>query len=255
MDARPPPTDGAPTPATADAGPGSRPIPGRTGAVAGEAPLPPPATERRVAVAFGASTLAALGLAAVYVGGGHPQAEGALLFVALGGLGVGAIQWARLIDDGAVTDDRGEQGGSEADQDAVEELVGDEVGDEVGDMGRRKLLGRMLMAAVAALGLAALFPIRSLGPSPGDSLSRTAWRPGRRLVDSEGRLMRPDTLLVGSTITVFPEGTQRAGDAQAVLVRLAPGLNRPRRGRETWAPEGNIAYSKICTHVGCPVGL
>ena len=67
--------------------------------------------------------------------------------------------------------------------------------------------------------------------------------------------MRPDTLSVGGTITVFPEGAEQAGDAQVVLIRVAPGRNRPRRGRETWAPEGNVAYSKICTHVGCPVGL
>ncbi len=67
--------------------------------------------------------------------------------------------------------------------------------------------------------------------------------------------MRPDTLSVGGTITVFPEGATQAGDSQVVLVRVAAGRNRPRRGRETWAPEGNLAYSKICTHVGCPVGL
>src|SRR5690606_34527166 len=26
-------------------------------------------------------------------------------------------------------------------------------------------------------------------------------------------------------------------------------------GREGWTPEHYIAYSKVCTHVGCPVGL
>jgi ubiquinol-cytochrome c reductase iron-sulfur subunit len=212
---------------------------------------PEPTSERRVAVAFAASTLAALGLAGVYVGGGQPQAEGALLFVALGGLGVGAVQWARLIDDGPVSDERGALSGSDADHEAVEDVVSD----EVDDMGRRTLLVRLLLSAVGALGLAALFPIRSLGPSPGSSLERTAWRAGRRLVDSAGRLMRPDTLSDGGIITVFPEGAERAGDAQVVLVRVGPGRNRPRRGRETPAPGGNIAYSKICTHVGCPVGL
>ncbi len=213
--------------------------------------LDPARAERRIAVAFLASTAAALGLAAVYVGGGQPQAEGALLFVALGGLGVGAVEWARQIDDGPVTDDRGALGGTDDDQQAVI----DDVGADVADAGRRKLLFRLLLGAVGALGLAALFPIRSLGPSPGNSLSRTAWRPGRRLVDSDGRLLRPDTLSVGGTITVFPEGAAQAGDSQAVLIRLAPGRNRPRRGRETWAPGDNVAYSKICTHVGCPVGL
>jgi len=213
--------------------------------------LPAPVAERRIAVAFVASTLAALGLAGVYVAGGQPQAEGALLFVALSGLGVGAVQWARQIDDGPTAGERGELAGSEADQEAVVE----EVADDVADLGRRRLLSRLLLGAVGALGLAALFPIRSLGPSPGHSLERTAWRPGRRLVDSEGHRVRPDTLTVGGTITVFPEGAVQAGDSQVVLIRLAAGRNRPRRGRETWAPDGNIAYSKICTHVGCPVGL
>jgi ubiquinol-cytochrome c reductase iron-sulfur subunit len=204
-----------------------------------------------VAVAFLASTFAALGLAAVYVGGGQPQAEGALLFVALGGLGVGVVQWARQIDDGPVVDDRGQLAGSEDDHAAV--VAG--VGGDVEDIGRRRVLLRLAMGAVGALGLAALFPIRSLGPSPGRSLESTSWRPGRRLVDSDGHLIRPDTLSVGGTITVFPEGAIEAGDAQTVLVRVEPGRNRPRPGRETWAPEGNVAYSKICTHVGCPVGL
>ncbi len=86
-------------------------------------PAPTAVAERRIAVAFLASTAAALGLAAVYVGGGQPQAEGALLFVALGGLGVGAVQWARQIDDGPVTDDRGELAGSESDQAAVVDEV------------------------------------------------------------------------------------------------------------------------------------
>ncbi len=216
-----------------------------------DSPAPAATGDRRIALAFLASTAAALALAGVYVAGGQPQAEGALLFVALGGLGVGAVQWARQIDDGPVAGERGELAGSEEDQAAVV----DDVKDDVADAGRRKLLVRLLMGAIGALGLAALFPIRSLGPSPGRSLETTAWRPGRRLVDSEGRLMRPDTLSVGGTITVFPEGTARVGDSQVVLIRLAPGRNRPRRGRETWAPEGNVGYSKICTHVGCPVGL
>lgn len=172
--------------------------------------LPAAVAERRIVLAFLASTVAALALAGVYVAGGHPQAEGVLLFVALGGLGVGSVLWARQIDDGPVTDDRGPLAGSEGDQEAVVE----EVADEEAGIGRRKLLVRLLLGAVGALGLAALFPIRSLGPSPGDSLSRTAWRPGRRMVDSDGRLLRPDTLSVGGTITVFPEGAEQAGDAQ-----------------------------------------
>ncbi len=210
------------------------------------------AGERAVAVALLVATLAALGLAIVYVAGGQPQAEGALLMVSLGSVGVALVVWVkRLLPEGEVTDERGALGSAEADVVAVEEAIG---GTDEFLQQRRRLLG-LLGAAGAALGLAALFPIRSLGPSPGRALETTAWRRGDRLVDEEGRLVRFETLSVGGVLTVFPEGKEGAADSQAMLVRVAEGLLRPRPGRETWSPRGYVAYSKICTHVGCPVGL
>ena len=215
---------------------------------------PPPAAgeERPVAIALVIGTLAALGLAGVYIAGGQAQAEGALLLVSLGSVGVALALWAkRLLPQGEVTEERGELPSSEEERRAVSESLGD---DEEW-VSRRKALVRLLVAAGGALGLAAVFPIRSLGPNPGRSLERTAWRPGLRLVDLHGRAVRVDTLQVGSILTVFPEGREEAGDAQTVLIRVENGRVRPRRGRESWSPEGYIAYSKICTHVGCPVGL
>jgi ubiquinol-cytochrome c reductase iron-sulfur subunit len=222
------------------------------GSIDAEPTTPPEgAAERRIGAALVLSTIAALGLAAVYVGGGQPQAEGALLMVSLGALGVAVILWARLVAPGPeVTADLGSP---TEDEEAVEQSL-DQTTSHVPDVGRRSVL-RLFWVALGALGLAALFPIRSLGPSPGRSLLTTAWREGLRLVDQEGRLVRADTLVVGGTLTVFPEGAERAGDSQAVLVRVEPGLLRASPGREGWAPEGNVAYSKICTHVGCPVGL
>ncbi len=212
-------------------------------------------TERRIGTALIVSTVAALGLAGVYVSGGQAQAEGALLMVALGGLGVAVILWARLLVPGPeITDARGELGSPTEAAQAVEETLDETMSAVPEGVGRRSVL-RLFWVALGALGLAALFPIRSLGPSPGRSLLTTAWREGRRLVDQEGRLVRADTLVVGGTLTVFPEGAERAGDAQAVLIRVKPALLRSSPGREGWTPEGNIAYSKICTHVGCPVGL
>ncbi|MFP5317366.1 MAG: Rieske 2Fe-2S domain-containing protein [Acidimicrobiia bacterium] len=211
-----------------------------------------PADERAVAYFLVLATVAALGLAGVYIAGGQAQAEGALLFVSLGSIGVALALWAkRLLPEREVTDERGSLPSEEADVEAVDETIGHE---EVFFTERRLLLG-LLTAAGGALGLAALFPIRSLGPSPGRSLATTAWRPGDRLVDEEGRPVRVDTLSVGGILTVFPEGREQAGDSQAVLIRVEEGLLRPRPARETWSPEGHVAYSKICTHVGCPVGL
>ena len=62
-------------------------------------------------------------------------------------------------------------------------------------------------------------------------------------------------LAVGGVITVFPEGHVGAADSQTLLIRLAETSVTTRPGRETWAPMGYVAYSKVCTHAGCPVGL
>jgi ubiquinol-cytochrome c reductase iron-sulfur subunit len=208
--------------------------------------------ERRIAASFLVGTAAALALAAVYMSGGQPQAEGALLLLSLVSVGVGLVIWGRhLVGDHEVVDDRRDLEATPEEREAFEATLDD----DAGLFGRRKFLGRLLGAAVGALGLAALFPVRSLGPSPGDKLSHTAWHPGARLVDEEGRLMRPDTVSMGGIRTVFPEGEHEAADSQAVLVRVEADRIRPRKGRETWSPEGNVAYSKICPHVGCPVGL
>jgi len=207
--------------------------------------------ERRIAILLLASTAAALGLAGVYIAGGQPQAEGALLGIALGGIGMALILWARgLSTEGTVMGDRGTLSGDDEDTHAVEAAV-EAVTEEPG---RRSVL-KLFWAAGGALALSAVFPIRSLGPAPGRSLLVTAWRPGARLVDDNGRPVRVDTLQVGGTLTAFPQGAEHAADSQVVVVRVRDGEVRPRPGRETWSPQGYVAYSKICPHVGCPVGL
>ena len=120
---------------------------------------------------------------------------------------------------------------------------------------RRRFLLRMFGAAAGALGLAAIFPVASLGPRPGNSLFVTKWRKGARVVNEQGRLVMVDDLDVGGVITVFPEGHVGVADSQTLLIRVSKKSVTTRPGRETWAPEGYVAYSKVCTHAGCPVGL
>jgi ubiquinol-cytochrome c reductase iron-sulfur subunit len=209
-------------------------------------------SEGPVAAFLVLSTIAALALAGVYIAGGQAQAEGALLMVSLGGIGVALVLWAkRLLPEGEVTGPRGDlpstaqaREAADATMEAVEPWFG-----------RRRLLLRLLATAGGALALALAFPIRSLGPNPGRRLERTAWHRGARLIDEKGRRLRVESLHVGSIVTVFPEGREQAGDSAAVLIRVEEGKVRPRRGRESWSPQGYVAYSKICTHVGCPVGL
>ena len=122
-------------------------------------------------------------------------------------------------------------------------------------MSRRRLLFRLLLGAAGALGLAAIFPVRSLGRAPGASLFRTEWRAGQRLVDVDGNLVTRDTLDVDSFTTVFPEDAVGSGDSQAVLIRVASGSLQLPADRLVGAPDGYVAYSKICTHAGCALAL
>jgi ubiquinol-cytochrome c reductase iron-sulfur subunit len=208
-------------------------------------------SEKVVGVAFAISALASLGLTVTYLRGGQPQIEGALLGVALGGLSAGIIGWARcFMPKGAFVEERKPRG-SEAEQEAIVREL--EEGDE--SIGRRRFLAKMLGASIGALGLVAVFPIRSLGPSPGSSLFNTAWRRGSRLVVSDGRPVATSDLAVGGVVTVFPQGHAGSADSQALLIRTNPQDLVPLSGREDWAPEGFVAFSKICTHAGCPVGL
>jgi ubiquinol-cytochrome c reductase iron-sulfur subunit len=206
-----------------------------------------------VAIAFGASTLAALGLFVVYIAGGQPQLEGALLFVALTGIGAGLMVWAtRLMTGiGQITQPRRHAPPPPEEKEAAAEAMAG----GVEEMSRRRLLFRLLLGAAGALGLAAIFPIRSLGRAPGASLFRTEWRTGLRLVDVDGNLVTRDTLEVDSFTTVFPEDAVGSGDSQAVLIRVPTGSLHLPPDRLAGAPDGYVAYSKICTHAGCAVGL
>jgi len=124
-------------------------------------------------------------------------------------------------------------------------------------MRRRRLLAGAGAAAGVAIGAALLAPVVSLGPAFDlAALARTPWRRGRRLVDEAGApipaaAVRPDEFL-----TAFPEGAdpEEIG-SPVILVRLDPARLRLPAARRTWAPEGIVGYSKICTHAGCAIAL
>lgn len=196
-------------------------------------------------------TACSVGLWFVYANGGDPQFEGPLLGVAFAGLAVGLVTWAhRLLPHGPYEEERRHLGGSPAEQAAV--VADFERG---GVITRRRLLLGGLATAAGAMGIAALFPLRSLGPSPDRTLERTPWRRGKALVTSDGSHVRAADVPAGGLVTVFPEGHPDSADGQAVLLRVPPRLLRLPRGRARFAPRGLVCYSKVCTHAGCPVGL
>jgi ubiquinol-cytochrome c reductase iron-sulfur subunit len=121
---------------------------------------------------------------------------------------------------------------------------------------RRRLLGAAGVAAGASLTAALAAPVASLGPAIGDSIVDTPWRRGRRLVGEDGRPLLADDVPLTSFVTAFPEGADRRElGSPVIVVREAPGTLELPRERRTWAPEGILAYSKICTHAGCALAL
>lgn len=221
----------------------------------GSAPRRPP-SEGPVAAAFVVAIVAALALAVVYVRGGQAQLEGIFLGLALGGIGVGAVMWAkRFLPDDEVVERRPTLASDEAQVAAF--TASFEAGEA--SLGRRGLLVKLGLGAVATLALAAVFPLRSLGPRPGRGLKETPYRPGGvRLVTEQGEPIRPDDLVPGTLVTAFPAGALTDAQAPTLLLRLDDrdaAAFEVREGREGWTVDGVVAFSKLCTHTGCPVGL
>jgi len=252
----------------------------------GFGPLPSEPTEKShannaekvIAVCFVLAFLAGCGFIAAYVGLEVHSVDATLrsnlalgisLSVVLLGIGVGSLLWVRhLMPNVEVSEERHEMRNSAADRQAFQEYSV-EAG-RASQVGKRKLARRTLMLATAPLAAAPLVLLRDLGPLPGTSLRHTAWSPGRRaLVYATLQPLRPEDFTApGSMITVVPEGFQDDADALAkagvILIKFRPEeiAGFPSRyngstlvGTRNWMVDNIVAYSKICTHVGCPVAL
>jgi ubiquinol-cytochrome c reductase iron-sulfur subunit len=207
--------------------------------------------ERTAAAAFLVAAASALGLMVLYWRGGQPQLEGLLIGITFAGIAVGLVLWANgLLHGGPYVEQRVTL---VAEPDEAAALRADL--ERNGFLEQRTMLRRTLLVAGAAVGAAALFPLRSLGPKPGRSLLRTAWAPGVRVVTLDGSPVHKADVPVDGLLTVFPEGAVGSADGQAVMVRVDPGQLQLPPERASWTVEGIIAFSKVCTHAGCPVGL
>lgn len=206
----------------------------------------------RVAVAFLVSAAASVGFITAYQLDAGTQWLALTLAVALGGLGAGLAWWSRRLMPQESSEEPRPSMVPPADEER-ETARTFSAGRQA--IRRRGLLGGLLATALGALGLGTVWPARSLGPAPSSGLRNTGWREGVHLVDERGRRVTADTLDLGGVLTVFPEGRDPGADDQVVLLRLPlEDLDLP-EGRATWTPEGYVAYSKVCTHAGCPVGL
>jgi ubiquinol-cytochrome c reductase iron-sulfur subunit len=242
--------------------------------------------ERLVAVLFVIAFLAGVGFIAAYVGleigvGQIPQganpvvavlrsnvALGTSLTIALLALGAGSMIWVRhLTPNIEIAEERHDLASTPQDRKAFQREFAE--GAAISQVTKRPLLRRTMLLATAPLALAPLVLLRDLGPLPETSLRHTVWRKGLRAVTLGGlRPLTPaDISTPGSLITVIPEGYQNDDDALAkagvILIKFAPGeLHVPTNydggtlvSTMNWTVDNIVAYSKICTHVGCPVAL
>lgn len=214
--------------------------------------------ERRVAFWFLLSTAAAIGFVAlIWVGDEHAQWYNPLLGVCLGlalaGLGIGAVLWSKtLMGDEEAVQEREPFAPPAADRERTAQVWRQGVART--GIARRKLLRRSLLTASGALLLPALGALRQLGPRPNKQLTYTAWSKGARLVNDSNVPVKLGDIEVGGFTTVFPENHVGEGLSPTLLIRLGATAGLPAKERAQSA-EGHVAYSKICTHLGCPIGL
>jgi ubiquinol-cytochrome c reductase iron-sulfur subunit len=196
---------------------------------------------------------AAVGFIVVYALDADTQWLGLSLGLAFAFLAAGAIVTGKAV----VPQERKEAEREPLDHDR-EDL---DIAVYVQEAGEGITRARLLKRAAGAAGLtvmgALLVPLASCGPFlDTEQLRRVSWRSGRRLVDENGRPLRAADLAVGSMTPAYAEGVDRERlDASLIVVRLeADDLRLPEQ-RADWAPQGILAYSKICTHAGCAVSM
>jgi ubiquinol-cytochrome c reductase iron-sulfur subunit len=233
--------------------------------------------EKIVAAFFLLAFLAGCGFIAAYVGLEVHSVDavfrsnlalGLSLSVALLGLGFGTLIWVRhLMPDAELTEQRGEPRSSDADRAAFAEYF--EEATAASQFVRRPLVRRTLLLATLPLAAIPIVLLRDTGPLPGTSLRHTVWSPGRRLLvyGTNQPITPAEFSASGGMITIVPDGYTDDLDALAkatvIIIKFRPGeLQIPTRyngttviGTMNWTVDNIVAYSKICTHVGCPVAL
>ena len=239
--------------------------------------------ERQVALLFLGSGVASVLFIVFYIqtsteeeirlpGFGYTNASNLLLGITMGLalflIGAAAIHWSKkLMSDVEVVEDRGaQQSTDEAKSALLEEF---RRGVDESSITRRPLIIGSMAAALGLVGLPAIVLLRDLGPLPGKVLEETMWEPGLHILVAEThQKIRPQDLEVGTLVSAVPEGIDEVmheegnlnalAKAAVMLIRMDPSeivADQTPPGEDSWTYEGILCFSKICTHVGCALGL
>ncbi|WP_144758541.1 ubiquinol-cytochrome c reductase iron-sulfur subunit [Curtobacterium sp. 9128] len=189
---------------------------------------------------------------------------GLSITLALLSLGLGAVYWSKsLVTDREISELRHPTRGSDATRAKAVEAF--QLADKESGFSRRKLIRNSMIGALVAFPLPGIVLVRDLAPKadPNELLRHTMWAKGTRLTkDPTGLPIKASDVTIGSVFHVIPDGLldkedmlEEKAKAAVLLMRLDPKDLHPAKGHENWGYDGIVAYSKICTHVGCPVAL
>jgi ubiquinol-cytochrome c reductase iron-sulfur subunit len=204
-----------------------------------------------VGLGLAATVGGAISFAVCFIVGASNQWLGGSLALALLGLGLALAFWGRdLADDGVIA---GRYPVPPDDLEGQAKLA-TQLDEHVSAITRRSFLSKALIFSLGVFALSQVVLLGALGPWPGDSLTTTGWRKGRRLVTDDGEpIDSKAALATGGFIVAFPEGGEDKANSQVVLLHFVNGDFVPQQGRESWSPDNFVAYSRVCTHAGCPV--
>jgi ubiquinol-cytochrome c reductase iron-sulfur subunit len=247
--------------------------------------------ERVVAAQFLLSGAAAIAFTVAYIWWPWEAADagsslytpvlGVTMGLALLGLGTGLVTWVKKRMPHELAIEERHDGGSGRPDQLIMGATMNHALEETG-LTRRPLLKGAVALGLAPLGILAAAPL--IGGLIKDPLTNrtgipgfetspdryTGWHPafngGRpvRLVHEDGTPIRPADVSVGGQITAFPGipggATNRFADSPTLLIHLrdehATELRANLYSVNQDSMDGNfVAYSKICTHAGCPPSL
>lgn len=205
-----------------------------------------------VMCAFGISVAGAAGFLFFYWTGNNNMLMGGSLALFLGGAGAALILSSHLLmRHSQAIEPREELPSSVAERAAAsKEYCGGEL-----EVRRRGMLRWMAAAAMTFAAAIVVSLLRSVGMPSGSALFSRVWKRGQRLMTVDGKPVSMDALKPGSSIVVYPENSIGSEQAQTVLIRVQEELLHLPWDRANWAPGGYVAYSRVCPHAGCSVGL